>query len=156
MACFRFIPDEACKYDPLQIISKKRKKQRRGNYEHQGTLEMMQLENKLTLHTDPDRETEMMDLITTPNPSTEPKGKRKMSLIAFPTITSTSPSPKKLRVFKDPFLQIVEYRTPTMENVAGKKIDTEKTLIEHYSSLKLHAIQEREATKNIIRNTQSP
>ena len=82
--------------------------------------------NKLTLHTDPDRETKMMDLITTPNPSTDPKGKRKMSLIPFPVITSTSPSPKRLEFFKDPFLQIVDYPTPTMENSTGKKIDTEK------------------------------
>ena len=70
-----------------------------------------------------------MDLITTPNPSADPKGKRKMSLIPFPTVTSTSPSPKKLGVFKDPFLQIVDYRTPTMENAAGKKIVTEKSII---------------------------
>ena len=104
MACFRVIPDEVCQYDPLQLISKKKKKQRRGNYEYHGTPEMMELENKLTLHTDPDREIEMMDLITTPNPSADPKGKRKMSLIPFPEVTSTIPSPKKLKVFKDPFL----------------------------------------------------
>ena len=98
---------------------------------------MMQLANQLTLHTDLDRETKMMDLITTPNPSTDLKGKRKMSLIPFPVITSTSPSPKRLKVFKDPFLQIVNYPTPTMENAIGNKIDTEKNLMQHYSSLKL-------------------
>lgn len=76
VACFRFIPDEDCQYGPLQLISKKKKKQRRGNYEHQGTPKMMQLANKLTLHTDPDMETEMMNLIATPNPSTDPKGKK--------------------------------------------------------------------------------
>ena len=117
---------------------------------------MMQLANKLTLHNYPDRETKMMDLIRTPNPSIDPKGKRKMSLIPFPTVTSTSPSPKKLRVFNDPFLQIVDYPTPTMENAAGKKIDTEKTIIENYSSLKLQASQEREVTEEGIRSTQSP
>ena len=42
-----------------------------------------------------------------------------------------------------------------MENVAGKKIDTEKSLIEHYSSLKLQASQEREVTEEGIRSTQS-
>ena len=143
MACYIFVLDESCQYDPLQLISKKKKKQKRGNYEHQGTPEMMQLANKLTLHTDPDRETEMMDLITTSNPSTDPKGKRKTSLIPFPIVTSTCPSHKKLKVFKDPFLQIVDYPTPTMENVAGKKIDTEKTLMQHYSYLKLQESQER-------------
>lgn len=105
---------------------------------------MMYLANQLTLHTDPDREMRMMDLITTPNPSFDPKGKRKMSLIPFPVITSTGPSPKRLKVFKDPFLQIVDYPTPTMENAARKEIDTEKTLMQHYSSLKLQAIQERD------------
>lgn len=65
---------------------------------------MMQLANKLTLHADPDRETEMIFLIPTPNPSTNPEGKRKMGLIPFPVVTSTNPSPKKLKVFKDPFL----------------------------------------------------
>ena len=34
MACFRFVPDEACKYDPLQLISNKKKRQKRRNYEH--------------------------------------------------------------------------------------------------------------------------
>lgn len=57
MACFSFITNEACKYDPLQIISKKKKRQKRGGYEHQGTPEMTQLANNLTLHIDPDRET---------------------------------------------------------------------------------------------------
>ena len=79
-----------------------------------------------------------------------------MSLIPFPTITSTSPSPKKLKVFKDPFLQIVDYPTPTMENVAGKKIDIEKTVIQHYSSLKLQANQERDVIEEGVRSTQSP
>ena len=44
---------------------------------------MMQLANKLTLHTNPDRETEMMDLITTLNPSTNPKGKKEDELDTF-------------------------------------------------------------------------
>ena len=98
----------------------------------------------------------MMDLITTPNPSFDPKGKRKMSLIPFPVITSTSPSPKKLKVFKDPFLQIVDYPTPTMENVFGNKIDTEKTLMQRYSSLKLQASQVRDVIEEVASSTQSP
>ena len=43
-----------------------------------------------------------------------------------------------------------------MENATGKKTDTEKTLIEHYCSLKLQAIKEREVTEEGIRSTQSP
>ena len=41
----------------------------------------MQLANKLTLHTDPETETKMMDLVTTFDPSNDPKGKRKMSIV---------------------------------------------------------------------------
>jgi hypothetical protein len=37
----RFIPDVAYQYDPLQLVFKKKKKQKRGNYEHQGTPQMM-------------------------------------------------------------------------------------------------------------------
>ena len=40
MVLFRFSTDEACQYDPLQIISKKKKRQKRGGYDHKGTLEM--------------------------------------------------------------------------------------------------------------------
>ena len=65
---------------------------------------MMQLANKLTLHTDPDMDTEMMDLVATSDPLNDPKGKRKVSMVPLETTTSTSPSAKKLKVFKDPFL----------------------------------------------------
>jgi hypothetical protein len=79
----------------------------------------------------------MMDLVTTSNALNDPKGKRKVSIVPLTTIASTGPSPKKLRVFKDPFLQVVDYPTTTMETVAGNKVDIEKTLMWHYSSLKL-------------------
>ena len=117
---------------------------------------MMQLANKLTLHTDPDRQTKMMDLVTTSNPLNDHKGKRKMSIVPLATTTSTSPSPKKIRVFKDPFLQIVDYPTPIMETATGKKVDTEKTLTEYYSSLKLQASQETKITKEGLRSSQTP
>ena len=58
----------------------------------------------------------------------------------------TSSSGKKLKVFKDQFLQIVDYPTPTMETKRGEEVDTKKTLLEHYGSLKLQASQEREIT----------
>ena len=51
--------------------------------------------------------------------------------------STTSPSTKKLKLFKDLFLQIVDYPTPTMETTIGEEVDTKKTLIEHYGSLKL-------------------
>ena len=65
MACFGFASYFACQYDPLHIISKKNKTQKRGNYEHQGTLNMEQIANNLILPTDPNKQSEMMDLVTT-------------------------------------------------------------------------------------------
>ena len=70
--------------------------------------------------------------------------------------TTTSPTTKKLKLFKDPFLQIVDYPTPTMETTIGEEVDTEKTLIEYYVSLKLQASQEREMTEENLRSTQPP
>lgn len=65
MACFGFSQDFSCQYDPLHIISKKRKRQKRGSYEHQGTPEMEQMGNKLTLPSYPDRYNEMNKFSTT-------------------------------------------------------------------------------------------
>ena len=146
MACFWFASYLAFQYDPLQLISKKKKKQKRGNYEHQGTLDMEEMANKLTLPTDLDRKSEMMDLVTTLDPVNGPQGKRKVSQVPLVTTTSTSPLAKKLKLFTDPFLQIVDYLTPTMETMVGEQVDTENTLFEHYVSLKLQASQEREIT----------
>ena len=43
-----------------------------------------------------------------------------------------------------------------MESTKGKEVDTEKSLLEHYSSLKVQASQERELTEERLRNTQPP
>ena len=43
-----FLECPSCKYDPHRLISKRRKKQKRGNYEHQGTQEMELMENNIT------------------------------------------------------------------------------------------------------------
>ena len=120
MACFGFASDFACQYDPLHLISKKKKRQKRGNYEHQGTAEMEKLANKLTLPTDPNTKTEMMDLVTRTDPLTDPKGKRKVSQVPLVTIISARPPTKKIKVFRDPFLHIVDYPTPTMETIVGE------------------------------------
>ena len=47
--------------------------QNNGNYEHQGTPEMEQMANKLTLPSDPDRQNEMINLGTTSTVQTDPK-----------------------------------------------------------------------------------
>jgi len=46
----------------------------------------------------------MMDLETTSNVQSDPKGKRKVGQDPMITTTTTSPSAKKLKLFKDPFL----------------------------------------------------
>ena len=156
MDCFSFAFEFSCQYDPLHIISKKTKRQKRGNYEHQGTPEMEQMANKLTLPSNPIRQSEIMNLVTALNPQTDPKGKIKVGQDPMITTTFASPLAKKLEVFKDPFLQIEDYPTPTMETVIGEQADTEKNLTEHYGSLKLQSSQEREITKEILRSTQPP
>ena len=117
--------------------------EKRGNYEHQGTPKMEQMTNKLTLPSDQEKQNKLMDLATTSSVPTDSKGKRKVG--QDPMITSTnSPSTKNLKLFKDPFLQIVDYPTPTMEIDREQEVDIEKTLLDHCGSLKLQAGQERE------------
>ena len=111
---------------------------------------------KLTLPSDPDKQSEMIDLETTSNVQSDPKEKRKVGQDPIITTTTASPSTKKLKLFKGPFLQIVDYPTPTKEIVIGEQVDTEKTMIEHYGSLKLQASQEREFTEEKLRSTQPP
>ena len=48
MAFYGFLEEPSCQYDHHHLISKRRKKQKRGNYENQGTQEMEVMENKLT------------------------------------------------------------------------------------------------------------
>lgn len=43
-----------------------------------------------------------------------------------------------------------------METTIGEKVDTEKTLIDHYGSLRLQASQEREMTNEKLTITQPP
>ena len=104
MACFGFALDFACQYDPLHIISKKKKMQKGRNYEHQGTPDMEQMANKLTLPTDLDRQSEMMDLVTTSDPLIDPKGNRKVGQAPMVITNYAGPSARKLKVFKDHFL----------------------------------------------------
>ena len=101
--------------------------------------------NKLTLPSDQERHNELMNLVTTSSVPTDAKGKRKVGQDPIVTIT-TSPSTKRIKLFKDPFLQIMDYPTPTMETTRGEEVDTEKTLLEHYGYLNLQASQEREIT----------
>ena len=94
-----------------------------------------------------------MNLVTTPLVPTDAKGNKNIGQDDIITST-TSPSVKNPKLFKNAFLQVVEYPTPTMETTRGEEVDTEKTLLEHYGSLKLQASQEREITKERLRSTQ--
>ena len=57
---------------------------------------------------------------------------------------------------KNPFLQIVEYPTPTMELAKGKSVDTKKTIIEHYNFLIVKARKDMEIIEDQLRSTQPP
>ena len=83
------------------------------------------------------------------------KEKRKIGKEALITSTS-SPSSKKPKIVKDSFLQVVEYPTLNMESAKGKEVDSEKAILEHYSSLKVQTRQERELTDERLRITQPP
>ena len=55
MACYGFLEESSFQYGPHHLISKKKKKQKRGNYEHQGTQEMELMANKLTFLSDQEK-----------------------------------------------------------------------------------------------------
>ena len=78
MACFGFSKDTSCQYDPHHLIPKRRKKQKRGNYKHQGTQEMELMDNKLTIPSDQEKQSELMNLVITPSVPTDAKGKNKI------------------------------------------------------------------------------
>lgn len=79
-----------------------------------------------------------MNLVTTPSIPTNAKGKRNIGQDVVITST-TNPSIKNLKLFKDAFLEVVGYPTPTMESTRGEELDTKKALLEHYASLKIQA-----------------
>ena len=66
MACYGFYEEPSFQYDPHHLISKRRKKQKRGNYEHQGAQEMELIANQLTLPSDQEKRSELMNLVITP------------------------------------------------------------------------------------------
>lgn len=43
-----------------------------------------------------------------------------------------------------------------MESPSGKKINTERVIVQHYSSLKLQASQDRDVAEDEARDVQSP
>lgn len=92
-----------------------------------------------------------MEILTTV-PSGD-KGKIKFGE-ELPLVNPQVTTSKKSRVVKDPFIQVVEYPTPTMEIEKGKVINTEKAILEHYSSLNMQEEKERDTTQEQLRVTQ--
>lgn len=97
-----------------------------------------------------------MDIIAVSNPLSDPKGKRKMGLVPLTEASSKSSSLKKSKVTESPLLQVVNYPTPIMERSTRRKIDTERAIVQHYSSLKLQASQDSDVAEEEIRDDQSP
>ena len=64
------------------------------------------------------------------------KGKRKVGE-ELPLVNPQVTTSKKPKVVKEPFIQVVEYPTPTMETKKGKVINIEKAILEHYSYLNM-------------------
>ena len=153
MDCFGFQEEPSCQYDPHHIISNRRKKQKRSKYDHKGTEEMEQRANKLVLSGEEERSDEIEDMDNIALTIVDPKGKRPMGQ---QIIGASDRKAKRPKLVKDPFLQIVEYPTPTMELAKGKIVDTEKTIVEQYNFLNDQARKEREITKDELRSTQSP
>ena len=86
--------------------------------------------NKLTFLSNQETLIEPKNMDITPIVLIDKKGNRKIGQEIL-TISTVSPSSKKPKIVKDPFLQVVEYPTPTMELTKGKEIYTEKTIFEH-------------------------
>lgn len=75
LACFGFQEDVSCQYDPIKIIQEKRKKLKRGTYDHRGTSEMEKLANKFTYPNEEKDSEEAEAIETTTLTKVEGKGK---------------------------------------------------------------------------------
>ena len=140
MACFGFQEEPSFQYDPYHIISNRRKKQKRSQYQHKGTKEMEKLENKLTLSSEDEESDNIEEMDTTAMVITDDKGKRPMEILESSHVDKKA---KKPRLIKDAFLQVVKYPTPNMTVDEGNIVDTEKYLVEHYNYLNVQAMKER-------------
>ena len=76
LACFRFDEDDPCQYDLAKIIQEKRKKLKRGKYDHKGTPEMENLANKLTFSSEGEDLDDFEEIGSTTLTKVGEKGKR--------------------------------------------------------------------------------
>ena len=135
MICFQFEEDISCQYDPLGIIQEKRKKMKRGVYEHIGTERINKFENKLVF-SDGDKsnskDTEIaksLALVPVHEKGKRPLGHEKTSR------ASEKKKVKRVRVSKEPHFHILEHSSPNIMMVKGE-VTTTKSIIDHYLDLK--------------------
>ena len=76
LARFKFEQDVPCQYDPIKIIQEKRKKLKRGKYDHKGKSEMEKLANKFTFSDEEEHSDEVEVIESTTLTKVEEKGKR--------------------------------------------------------------------------------
>ena len=113
MASFKFPIDVACQYDPYHLIANKKKKHKRGTYQHQGTEEMDKTAilfsyppNLLQLEPAQNKDIDIGN-------TSKDKGKRKLDEDLIMTNSQATPT-KNPREMKDLLVKIVEYATPTI------------------------------------------
>ena len=150
MACFEFEEDISCQYDPLGIIQEKRKKLKRGVYEHKGTEEMNKLENKLVFSYGDESNSEDTEidkglaLVTI-----KEKGKRSLGW------EKTSPASekkrvKRVKVSKKHVFQILEHPSLNIMIVKGEVITTQ-SIIDQYSKLNIQTkTNDQDKLKSVV------
>ena len=76
--------------------------------------------NKMTFITNEEKLDEPQNMDITPLVLADDKGKRKIGQ-EIVAVNTSNPTAKKLKIVKDPFLQVMEYPMLTMELEKGKK-----------------------------------
>ena len=122
---FKFERDASCQYDPVGVIHEKRRKLKRGTYEHKGTSKMNKLENKF-VYSDEEKdskEVEVMEIKILIEE--EAKGKRPMKQDGAKG-SNEKKKVKEPKLSTTPLLQIVEHNQAIIES---------RSIIQNYAEL---------------------
>ena len=136
MICFQFEEDIFCQYDPLGIIQEKRKKLKRGVYEHKGTKEMSKLTNKLAFSDGDESDFEdteiskILALVTV-----QEKGKMPLDQEGI-SPASEKKRVKRIKVSKQLAFQVQEHSSPNIMIIKGE-VTTIQSIIDHYLELNI-------------------
>ena len=141
LICFSFEGDVSCQYDPIRVIHEKRKKLKRGTYEHRGTSEMEKIANKF-VYSDEEKdleEVEAMEIIVLTKE--EGKGERpiKQDCVEGSTVKKKVKKPK---LSTNPLLQIIEQTQSIIDS---------QSIIQSYNELK-----EKEIKQGKMKDTRFP